>query len=175
MPTRRSAPRPELADARAAGLRNIGEAAAATGVSAKTIRHYERIGLLPEAGRSFAGYRLYADADLHRLRFIRRGRDLGFPIARIRDLLSLWDDRARSSAEVKRLAQGHIAELDTTLHQLQEMRDALSGLAERCHGDARPDCPILAGLAGDTGGDAAGGPASGPAGHPAAARAQVVD
>lgn len=148
MSTRRPAPRPELAEARAAGLRNIGEAAAATGVSAKTIRHYERIGLLPEAGRSFAGYRLYADADLHRLRFIRRGRDLGFSIARIRDLLSLWDDRARSSAEVKRLALGHIAELDTTLQQLQEMRDALSGLAERCHGDARPDCPILAGLAG---------------------------
>ena len=148
MSTRRSAPRPELAEARAAGLRNIGEAATATGVSAKTIRHYERIGLLPEAGRSFAGYRLYADADLHRLRFIRRGRDLGFSIARIRELLSLWDDRARSSAEVKRLAQRHIAELDTTLRQLQEMRDALAGLAERCHGDARPDCPILAGLAG---------------------------
>lgn len=144
----RPAPRPELADARRAGMHNIGEAAALSGVSAKMIRHYESIGLLPAADRSFANYRLYRDADVHRLRFIRRARNLGFPMAQIGALLGLWSDPGRSSAEVKRLARAHADELGARIREMQAMQRTLEHLAHACHGDARPECPILDDLAG---------------------------
>lgn len=140
-------PRPELAEARGQGLHNIGEAAASTGVSPKMIRHYEQIGLLPGVGRTFAGYRLYAEVDLHRLRFIKRARDLGFSIRQIESLLGLWDDRSRASAEVKALAREHARELGEKIAQMQAMQRTLDALATRCHGDDRPDCPILDDLA----------------------------
>jgi len=139
--------RPELADALRDGMHNIGEASARTGVSAKMIRHYEAIGLLPAAGRTFAGYRIYNDADLHRIRFIKRGRGLGFSMKEIARLLGLWDDDSRSSAEVKSLALAHVAELDAKIAEMDAMRRSLQHLAERCHGDDRPDCPILDDLA----------------------------
>lgn len=142
------APRPELAAAREQGLHNIGEAAAATGVSAKMIRHYESIGLIPPAGRTFANYRLYSEADLHRLRFIKRSRGLGFSIRHIETLLGLWNDPARSSAEVKRLAQQHVDELQAKIGELQSMLRSLQDLAAHCQGDERPQCPILDDLAG---------------------------
>lgn len=150
----RHTPRPELAEARQDGLHNIGEAATLSGVSAKMIRHYEGIGLIPEAGRTLAGYRLYSDADVHRLRFIRRARDLGFPIRRIQSLLELWNDRSRSSADVKLLAREHADELAAKIREMQAMQRTLDELARRCHGDDRPECPILDDLAapaGDTG------------------------
>ena len=140
-------PRPELADARDQGLHNIGEAARLSGVSAKMIRHYESIGLIPPAGRTFAGYRLYNEADLHRLAFIRRARGLGFSIKQIQALLGLWDDRSRASAEVKRLAQAHVDELAEKIAEMQAMQRTLQDLARRCHGDERPECPILEDLA----------------------------
>ncbi|MDX3924176.1 MAG: Cu(I)-responsive transcriptional regulator [Shinella sp.] len=126
---------------------NIGEAARASGVSAKMIRHYEAIGLIEEAGRTGAGYRTYGSRDLNTLSFIRRSRDLGFSITQIRDLLALWQDRARASAEVKRIAEQHIDELQAKMRQLQEMVMTLEHLSAHCHGDARPDCPILERLA----------------------------
>jgi MerR family copper efflux transcriptional regulator len=141
-------PRPELADARRQGLHNIGEASALSGVSAKMIRHYESIGLIPPPARSFANYRLYSDADVHRLRFIRRARDLGFPMKRIEALLALWSDPGRSSAEVKRVALEHVNELSERIRQMQAMQRTLEQLARCCHGDDRPDCPILDDLAG---------------------------
>lgn len=128
---------------------NIGQAASASGVSAKMIRHYEAIGLLPAAARTAAGYRQYAADDIHTLAFIRRARDLGFPIEQIRILLSLWQDRDRASADVKALARQHIAELEAKISQLQTMRATLAHLAANCRGNNRPDCPILADLAGD--------------------------
>jgi MerR family copper efflux transcriptional regulator len=130
---------------------NIGDAARATGVSAKMIRHYEQIGLLPEAQRSFSGYRQYGDKDLHTLRFIRQARQLGFGIPQIATLLDLWRNRDRPSAEVKALAQSHIGELDARIAELQRMRATLAALSHACHGDERPDCPILDGLAGRAG------------------------
>ena len=139
--------RPELGEAREQGLHNIGEAAALSGVSAKMIRHYEVIGVIPAAARTFAGYRLYNDADLHRLGFIRRARGLGFSIRQIEALLGLWDDRSRASAEVKRLAQSHVDELAEKIAEMQAMQRTLQDLARRCHGDDRPDCPILEDLA----------------------------
>lgn len=126
----------------------IGEAAEASGVSAKMIRHYESIGLVPAPLRTGANYRLYDPSDIHTLRFIRRARDLGFPIAGIGHLLSLWHDRARCSADVKALALQHVAGIDTRIRELEAMRGTLLDLAERCRGDDRPDCPILAGLSG---------------------------
>ena len=135
--------RPELAEARDQGLHNIGEAAALSGVNAKMIRHYEAIGLVPEADRTFAGYRLYSDADVHRLRFIKRARSLGFSMKRIETLLGLWNDRGRSSADVKRLAKEHAAELEQRIAEMQAMQRTLETLARRCHGDSRPECPIL--------------------------------
>ncbi len=129
---------------------NIGEAARATRVSAKMIRHYEQIGLLPAAQRSLAGYRQYGANDLHTLRFIRQARQLGFGIARITTLLDLWRDHERPSAEVKSLAQAHIEELDARIGELQRMRTALASLSQACHGDDRPECPILDGLAGES-------------------------
>lgn len=143
----RKTPRPELADARDAGLHNIGEAAVLSGVSAKMIRHYESIGLIPEAARTFAGYRLYSDADVHRLRFIKRARSLGFSMKQIETLLSLWNDRSRASADVKRLARAHADELAVRIAEMQAMQRTLEDLARRCHGDHRPDCPILDDLA----------------------------
>jgi MerR family transcriptional regulator, copper efflux regulator len=135
--------RPELAQARRAGLMNIGRAAAASGVSAKMIRHYESIGLLPAAHRTMAGYRVYDANEVHTLRFIRRARDLGFAIKEIAALVGLWQDRHRTSREVKRLVARHIDNLDVKLRELQSFRQALAHLADHCHGDDRPDCPIL--------------------------------
>ncbi|MDR6756870.1 Cu(I)-responsive transcriptional regulator [Mycoplana sp. BE70] len=126
---------------------NIGEAAAATGVTAKMIRHYEAIGLINEAGRTGSGYRTYGPKDLATLTFIRRARDLGFSIAQIRDLLALWQDRGRASADVKRIAATHIDELTAKMRQLQEMVMTLQHLSTHCQGDDRPDCPILDRLA----------------------------
>ena len=139
--------RPELSEAKDQGLHNIGEAAALSGVSAKMIRHYEAIGLVPAASRTFANYRLYSDADVHRLRFIRRARNLGFPMKQIQVLLGLWSDPNRSSAEVKRLAQAHADELAARIAEMQAMQRTLQSLAEHCHGDDRPQCPILDDLA----------------------------
>lgn len=144
----RHAIRPELSEARDQGLHNIGEASALTGVSAKMIRHYEAIGLIPPASRTFANYRLYNEADLHRLRFIRRARNLGFPMKQIEVLLGLWGDPQRSSAEVKRLAQAHSDELAARIAEMQAMQRTLQSLAAHCHGDHRPECPILDDLAG---------------------------
>ena len=127
----------------------IGEAARLTGVSAKMIRHYESIGLIPSADRRESNYRDYGHHDVHRLGFIRRARDLGFSIEEIRDLLRLWGDQARESAEVKALTLGHITELDRKITLLTEMRDTLAHLAHACDGDHRPDCPIIQSLAGD--------------------------
>lgn len=122
---------------------NIGQAAASSGVSAKMLRYYESIGLVPHADRSRAGYRTYGEAEVQTLRFIRRARDFGLPIGRIRLLLSLWHDQHRSSADVKRIATEHVAELRARIAELTGMCDALEHLAAACHGDHRPECPIL--------------------------------
>ena len=124
----------------------IGEASARTGVSAKMIRHYESLGLLPKVARTDAGYRQYGASDVHTLRFIRRARDLGFGMAEIAKLLALWRNRRRTSADVKRIAAKHIADLDRRLAEMAAMKSALEGLVACCHGDERPDCPILDGL-----------------------------
>jgi Cu(I)-responsive transcriptional regulator len=113
------------------------------------IRHYEGIGLVPPAGRTAAGYRVYGPADVHRLRFVKRARDLGFSMAEIGKLLALWNDRRRKSSEVKRLATRHIAELERKIGELESMRATLMQLVHHCHGDQRPDCPILEDLAGE--------------------------
>ncbi|MBO3759460.1 Cu(I)-responsive transcriptional regulator [Ciceribacter sp. L1K23] len=129
---------------------NIGEAAAASGVSAKMIRYYETLGLV-SPGRTGANYRVYGEDDVHRLRFIRRARSLGFSMEETERLLALWDDKTRASAEVKRLASAHIADLNRKIAEMRGMVDTLSDLVSCCHGDARPNCPILADLAGDEG------------------------
>jgi len=122
---------------------NIGEAARASGVSAKMIRHYESIGLFGAAARSESGYRLYGEREVHLLRFIRHSRDLGFSLEQIRALLGLWQDRGRPSRQVRALAQTHLAELEAKLAELQAMKATLEHLVQACHGDERPDCPIL--------------------------------
>ena len=121
----------------------IGEASAASGISERMIRHYEKIGLVAPAARRDSGYRDYDQRDVHSLRFIGRARDLGFPIEEIRQLLALWQDRSRSSADVKALALARAAELKRKARQIDEMRRSLERLAADCHGDQRPDCPIL--------------------------------
>jgi MerR family copper efflux transcriptional regulator len=126
---------------------NIGEAAQASGVSAKMIRYYETRGLIPSAARKDSGYRQFSEQDVQMLRFIRRSRDLGFSLERIKTLLTLWEDRGRRSSEVKSLARQYMAELDRDIAKLQSIREQLARLADSCHGDARPDCPILEELA----------------------------
>ncbi|RJL07373.1 Cu(I)-responsive transcriptional regulator [Paracoccus aestuarii] len=125
---------------------NIGEAASASGVSAKMIRYYEQIGLIPRADRTASGYRDYASSDVHMLRFIRRARDLGFSVAEIDELLGLWRDRSRQSADVKRVALARIDDLRRRIDEMEQMADTLQTLASCCSGDDRPDCPILADL-----------------------------
>ena len=139
----------ELTEAKRNGLLNIGQAAQTSGVSAKMIRHYEDGGLIPKASRTGAGYRIYKDSDVHVLRFIGRARDLGFTMKEIKTLLGLWNNRRRASADVKRLALEHVADLDRKIAELGLMRQTLMRLAEHCHGDHRPDCPILDDLSGD--------------------------
>ena len=122
---------------------NIGQAARASGVSAKMIRHYETIGLIPRAARSLAGYRHYGEADVQRLAFIRHARNVGFATGEIRELLSLWQNRRRSARDVKRLAAGHLAEIEARIAELRSISDTLAHLLAHCHGDARPECPII--------------------------------
>ena len=126
----------------------IGQAAKSSAVSAKMIRHYESIGLLPKAQRTEAGYRLYDENDVHTLRFIQRARSLGFPLETIRALLALWRNRRRSSAQVKDLALKHVEDLERKIAEMQGMVRTLKHLAHHCHGDDRPECPILDDLAG---------------------------
>ena len=126
---------------------NIGQAAKKTGLSAKMIRYYESINLLPTADRSQSGYRQYSAHDLHRLAFIKRSRDLGFSLAEVSQLLALWQDRERASADVKALAAIHINELERKINQLSGLRDTLTELMDSCQGNDRPDCPILKNLA----------------------------
>jgi Cu(I)-responsive transcriptional regulator len=126
---------------------NIGEAAAASGVSAKMIRYYESVALIGPAGRSQAGYRLYGQADVQTLRFLRRARNLGFSVDQMRELLALWRDARRESADVKRLALAHVAALDAKAREIAEMSSALRRLAEHCEGNHRPVCPIIDELA----------------------------
>lgn len=126
----------------------IGQVSESSGVSQRMIRHYEKIGLIAPASRRDSGYRDYDQRDVHTLQFIGRARDLGFPIEEIRHLLALWQDRSRASADVKVLALARAAELRRKAKELEEMRKSLEALAKSCHGDARPDCPILGGLEG---------------------------
>jgi MerR family transcriptional regulator, copper efflux regulator len=126
----------------------IGQAAKSSAVSAKMIRHYESIGLLPKAQRTQSGYRLYDETDVHTLRFIQRARSMGFPLETIRTLLALWRNRRRSSAQVKELAQRHIDDLERKIAEMQSMVRTLKHLSHHCHGDDRPECPILDDLAG---------------------------
>lgn len=128
---------------------NIGEAAQASGVSAKMIRHYEAVGLIPPPPRTEAGYRQYGGSEVHVLRFARQARELGFSIAEIGELLGLWHDRKRPSRKVKALAEAHIRDLDRKAGELLAMKATLEHLVHCCAGDDRPDCPILASLAGD--------------------------
>lgn len=126
---------------------NIGEASSTSGVSAKMIRYYESIGLIPEATRSESGYRVYSNVDVHTLRFIRAARDLGFAVEQIEELLVLWRDRKRASADVKRLALEHVEELEHKIGELRQMVHTLKHLAGHCRGDQRPQCPIIKTLA----------------------------
>jgi len=126
----------------------IGEASAASGISERMIRHYERIGLMPKAARRDSGYRDYDERDVHTLRFIGRARDVGFSVEEIGRLLDLWRDHNRASADVKALTLARVAELKRKERELHEMRRSLEHLASRCHGDNRPDCPIIGGLEG---------------------------
>jgi MerR family transcriptional regulator, copper efflux regulator len=140
----------ERAEAIDRGLMDIGRASTASGVSVKMIRHYEAVGLLPNVARTFANYRVYGPNDVHILRFIRRARDLGFSMDEIKELLGLWQNKSRSSAAVKKVAGRHIDELKRKLAELKAMVDTLEHLTHHCHGDERPDCPILDDLSGQT-------------------------
>ncbi|SEK63642.1 Cu(I)-responsive transcriptional regulator [Variovorax sp. YR750] len=125
----------------------IGEAARRSGVSARMVRHYEGLGLLPAVARTESGYRQYGEADIHTLRFIKRSRDLGFSMEEIAELVGLWNNRRRTSSSVKRIAEKHLGELEQRIADMQSMRNTLAHLVHCCHGDARPDCPILDDLA----------------------------
>jgi MerR family transcriptional regulator, gold-responsive activator of gol and ges genes len=125
---------------------NIGKLSKAVGISTKMIRYYEKIGLIPTVGRNNSGYRSYTAQDAERLKFIRRSRALGFSVAEITDLLDLWNDKKRQSADVKKLAQSHIEKLELRIYELQQMTETLQNLIDCCAGDHRPDCPILEGL-----------------------------
>ena len=127
---------------------NIGEAARRAAVTPKMVRHYESLGLLPNVHRTDAGYRIYGDAEIHTLRFVKRSRDLGFSMAEISELVKLWQDRRRTSSGVKKLAERHAAELDRKIREMEEMRKTLRHLIHCCNGDDRPDCPILDDLEG---------------------------
>ena len=129
---------------------NIGQAATASGVSAKMIRHYEQVGLFPEPGRTDAGYRQYSEKEVHTLRFIRQARDLGFSIQQIGELVGLWQNRRRPSRQVKALAEAHIKELEQKTQDLLAMKATLEHLVQFCHGDDRPECPILENLAAES-------------------------
>jgi Cu(I)-responsive transcriptional regulator len=131
-------------------MMNIGEASRASGVSAKMIRYYEETGLIPPAGRTASGYRTYGPREVQVLRFVRRSRDLGFPMEKVADLLALWRDRERASADVKHLAQQQVSALETRIREMEEMKATLEHLVHACAGDHRPDCPILADLGGTT-------------------------
>ena len=133
----------EHAEAIERGLMDIGRASKESGVSVKMIRHYEAIGLLPKVARTFSNYRVYGPNDVHVLRFIRRARDLGFSMEDIKELLSLWQNRSRSSSSVKKITGKHIEELKAKIEELRSMLDTLEYLAKHCHGDHRPECPIL--------------------------------
>ncbi|PWC26758.1 Cu(I)-responsive transcriptional regulator [Teichococcus aestuarii] len=122
---------------------NIGQAAQASGVSAKMLRYYENVGLLAKAVRTEAGYRVYSESDVRTLRFVKRARDLGLPLDRIKLLIGLWQDEDRASADVKRIATEHAAELRAKIAEWTQMCEALENMAEACHGDHRPECPIL--------------------------------
>ena len=126
---------------------NIGQAAKFSGVNARLIRHYESIGIIPKASRSDAGYRTYTEAEVHILSFVRRSRNLGFSMKEIKKLVGLWRNKNRASAEVKNLAIKHIDEMEQKIAELQNMVKTLRHLAKNCHGDHRPDCPILNSLA----------------------------
>lgn len=126
----------------------IGEAARLSTVSAKMVRHYESLGLLSKVARTDSGYRQYTQADVRSLQFIKRARDLGFSMAEIAELVGLWHNRQRASASVKRIAQKHVDELTQRIEAMQAMQRTLAGLLNHCHGDERPDCPILDDLAG---------------------------
>jgi MerR family transcriptional regulator, copper efflux regulator len=130
---------------------NIGAAATASGVTAKMIRHYEAIGLLRPAGRRANAYRDYGERDIHELRFVKRARRLGFSMEEIAALLALWRDRERPSREVRAIAERHVTDLEARIAEMQAMSAALRGLVHACHGDNRPDCPILDDLAGPAG------------------------
>lgn len=125
---------------------NIGELAKSSGVNAKLIRHYESIGLIPKATRSESGYRLYSENDIQFLRFIKRARSLGFSMKEIKKLIGLWRNKSRASREVKALALTHVQDLENKIKEMQEMAQNLRALARNCHGDNRPDCPIIKGL-----------------------------
>lgn len=129
------------------GPLNIGQAAARSGVSAKMVRHYESLGLLPTVHRTEAGYRQYGEKEVHTLRFIRRARALGFSMAEITELLKLWQNKRRASADVKRIALAHVADLERRITEMQAMKQTLGHLAHCCQGNSRPDCPILTELA----------------------------
>jgi MerR family transcriptional regulator, copper efflux regulator len=131
----------------ASGPVNIGLAAQQSGVSAKMVRHYESLGLLPRVNRTDSGYRQYSEADVHTLRFIKRGRDLGFSMDEIGELVGLWQNRRRASANVRKIAQKHADDLALRIAAMEEMRRTLQHLIHCCHGDERPECPILEALA----------------------------
>ena len=126
---------------------SISQAAALSGISAKMVRHYESLGLLPRVARTDSGYRQYSEAEVHTLRFIKRSRDLGFSMAEIGELVALWQNRRRTSASVKRIAEKHVDELAARIEAMQSMQRTLHQLLHHCHGDERPDCPILDDLA----------------------------
>ena len=133
----------EHADALGQGLLDIGRASKSSGVSVKMIRHYEAIGLLKNVARTHANYRVYSDKDVHTLRFIKRARTLGFAMDDIRELLALWQNKSRPSASVKKIAGGHLQDLTRRIQEMQSMVTTLEHLTHNCHGDSRPDCPIL--------------------------------